>query len=374
MTTAPASALPASAAAGILPTFSGLPGTSGSPADAAAPLGGDPQLSGSHRPAPAWQALADAAAAQQYPLATLYVVATPIGNVADLSWRALHTLGLVDAVACEDTRVSGQLLKRLGLHRPLLTLHEHNELEAAAAIVARLQRGERIAYVSDAGTPAVSDPGARLVAAVRAAGLRVLPLPGASSVSAALSAAGDGAAEGHVFHGFLPSKANARSQALSQALAALQLGAAAPAGKALSLVLFEAPHRIAELCDELARQVPQRTVTLCRELTKQFEQIVSLPAAELPAWLKADADHGRGEFVVVVHAPARQPAAAHDTLAPLAERLLVTLLAELPLKQAAALAAQALDLPRKQLYQRALELKQQAPDPEHGERPDPTED
>jgi 16S rRNA (cytidine1402-2'-O)-methyltransferase len=303
------------------------------------------------------QVLAGAAAGQQYPPATLYVVATPIGNVADLSLRAVQALARADAVACEDTRVSGQLLARLGLHRPLVSLHEHNESQAAAGVVARLQQGERVAYVSDAGTPAVSDPGARLVAAVRAAGLRVLPLPGASSVSAALSAAGDVAGEGHVFLGFLPTKAGARSQALTEALALAT--PATPSGKALSLVLFEAPHRIVDLCDELARQAPQRPVTLCRELTKQFEQIVTGPAAELPAWLQADADHLRGEFVVVVHAAA--PAAApQDGLSPLAERLLVTLLGELPLKQAAALAAQALNLPRKALYQRALVLRQQA--------------
>ncbi len=314
------------------------------------------------RPERLLDAVAQAAAGQQYPPATLYVVATPIGNMADLTLRALHVLGLVDAVACEDTRVSGQLLSRLGLHRPLITLHTHNEAQAAELVVARLQRGERIAYVSDAGTPAISDPGARLVAAVRGAGLRVLPVPGVSSVAAALSAAGDVAAEGFVFYGFVPTKNAARSQALSDALAAAdpaQRNTAAAAGgaRALSLVLFEAPHRITELADELALQVPGRTVTVCRELTKQFEQIVSLPAADLPTWLAADADHRRGEFVLVVHAQPLQ-ARSGDALPAAAERLLGVLLAELPLKQAAALAAQALDLPRKQLYQRALELKQ----------------
>ncbi|MEY4750506.1 MAG: rRNA ((1402)-2-O)-methyltransferase [Pseudomonadota bacterium] len=302
----------------------------------------------------------DAAAGQQYPPATLYVVATPIGNIADLGPRALQALTQADVVACEDTRVSGQLLARLGLHRPLLAVHEHNEAQAAQTIVARLQRGERVAYVSDAGTPAVSDPGARLVAAVRMAGLRVLPLPGASSVAAALSVAGDSLAEGHVFHGFLPTKTQARAQALAQALAAQDAAAAPPAGKPLALVLFEAPHRIAELCEELARQVPNRLVSLCRELTKQFEQIVTQPAADLPGWLAADADHLRGEFVVVVHAPQPRSGGGGQGLPPQAERLLVTLLAELPLKQAAALAAQALDLPRKVLYQRALALRQHA--------------
>jgi 16S rRNA (cytidine1402-2'-O)-methyltransferase len=177
-----------------------------------------------------------------------------------------------------------------------------------------------------------------------------------------LSAAGDVAGEGFVFYGFLPTKNAARAQALSDALAAADpaqrsTAVASGSARALSLVLFEAPHRIAELADELALQVPGRIVTVCRELTKQFEQIVGVAAADLPSWLAADADHRRGEFVLVVHAQPLQ-ARAGDALPAAAERLLSVLLAELPLKQAAALAAQALDLPRKLLYQRALELKQ----------------
>src|SRR5262249_40552608 len=144
---------------------------------------------------------------QQYPASALYVVATPIGNLADLTLRAIHALSLVDAVACEDTRVSAALLRHLGLSKPLLALHEHNEQAAAQGVDARLQRGERVAYVSDAGTPAVSDPGAALVAAVQAAGLRCIPLPGASSAIAALSVAGDVWAHGFRFVGFLPTRA-----------------------------------------------------------------------------------------------------------------------------------------------------------------------
>lgn len=337
----------------MTPTFDSLPACAPTPALSDA---------SSARPEPLVDAVAKAAASQQYPPATLYVVATPIGNVADLTVRALHVLGLVDAVACEDTRVSGQLLSRLGLHRPLVSLHTHNEAQVSEHIVARLQRGERIAYVSDAGTPAISDPGARLVAAVRGAGLRVLPVPGVSSVAAALSAAGDVAGEGFVFYGFLPTKSVARAQALADALAASDPAQRAAAGagsdaRALSLVLFEAPHRIADLADELALQAPGRRVTLCRELTKQFEQIVDLAGADLPAWLAAHADHRRGEFVLVVHAQPPQVRAGL-ALPAAAERLLGVLLAELPLKQAVALAAQALDLPRKTLYQRALDLKQ----------------
>ncbi|TAF81872.1 MAG: 16S rRNA (cytidine(1402)-2'-O)-methyltransferase, partial [Curvibacter sp.] len=170
----------------------------------------------------ALQAAQDAAGSQNHPTATLYVVATPIGNLADISLRALHVLGLVDALACEDTRHTQQLLRAYGLERPgaqLLAVHQHNEAEAAQGVIERLTQGQRVAYVSDAGTPAISDPGARLVAAVRAAGHRVLPLPGASSVVTVLSASGMTGEQGFVFAGFLPAKAVERHSAV-QALAA----------------------------------------------------------------------------------------------------------------------------------------------------------
>lgn len=289
------------------------------------------------------QAAASAAGAQQYPKGALYVVATPIGNLADLSLRALHVLGLVDAVACEDTRVTGALLRHFGIDKPLLALHEHNEAGASQAVVDRLVRGERIAYASDAGTPAVSDPGARLVAAVRAAGHRVLPLPGASSLTAALSAAGDAQSPGFRFVGFLSSRAAERAAQL-RALAA----------EPQTLLLLESPHRIEALAGALAEAVPQRTVTLCRELTKQFEAIDTLAASALPAWLAAEPNRSRGEFVVVVHATA---APAPDRPTDAAERLLRVLLAALPLKQAVALAAEASGAPRNALYERALALK-----------------
>lgn len=285
-----------------------------------------------------------AAGAQQYPKATLYVVATPIGNLADLTLRAVQVLGLVDAVACEDKRVSAGLLRHLGLDKPLIALHEHNEAEAAPALIERLARGERIAYVSDAGTPAVSDPGARLVAAVRAAGHRVLPLPGASAVATALSAAGDALGRGHRFAGFLSSKAAER---------AAQLAALAAEGD--SVVLFEAPHRIEALAAALAAALPARRVTLCRELTKQFESIDTLAGAELPAWLAADEHRRRGEFVLVLHAQAAPQATG--ALPAAAERLLEALLDALPLKQAVALVAEATGAPRNALYDRALALK-----------------
>lgn len=298
------------------------------------------------------QAAAQAAGSQSYPLGALYVVATPIGNLADLTLRAIHVLSLVDAVACEDTRVTAHLLQRLGLHRPLLSVHEHNEEGAARGVVEKLRQGQRVAYVSDAGTPGVSDPGARLVAAVRAAGLSVMPLPGASAVVTALSGAGDTQGDGFRFVGFLPSKAQARAQAI-QALE----------GETASVVVFEAPHRIEALAAAMAEHSPQRTVTVCRELTKQFEQIVTLTAADWPAWLAADADRRRGEFVLVLHGQ-RAQGNTDEALPADLERWLKVLLKELPVKQAAGLAAEASGWPRKALYQQALVWRQNEPDDE----------
>ncbi len=288
----------------------------------------------------ALQAALQAAGPQHYPAGALYVVATPIGNLADVTLRALHVLRIADAIACEDTRHTQQLLRAYGIDgQPLLALHEHNEAEAAQAVAERLQRGERVAYVSDAGTPAVSDPGARLVAACAAAGLRVVPLPGASSVTTALSAAGAVGEGGFVFAGFLPAKSGERASAV-QTLA----------GEARAVVLLEAPHRIAALADALAALGP-RPVTVARELTKQFEQIATLPCAELPAWLAADAQRQRGEFALVLH-PADAAAGAGDE-----DRVLRLLLAELPLKGAVKLAAELTGAPRNALYERALALK-----------------
>lgn len=274
------------------------------------------------------------------------MVATPIGNLADLTLRAVQVLGLVDAVACEDTRVSGALLAHLGLVKPLLALHQHNEQAATQQVLARLARGERVAYVSDAGTPVVSDPGAALVAAAQAAGYATVPLPGASSVLAALSVAGDTQARGFAFVGFLPIKTGERDTALT-ALAQRR-------GEAL--VLFEAPHRIVALAERLAAILPARRLTLGRELTKQFETVATLPAAQLPAWLAAEPHRTRGEFVLVLHAePAAPPAS--DELDAANEHTLRVLLAELPLKQAVALAAAISSASRNTLYARALALR-----------------
>jgi 16S rRNA (cytidine1402-2'-O)-methyltransferase len=290
------------------------------------------------------QAAAAAAGAQQYPAGALYVVATPIGNLADLTLRAVQVLGLVDAVACEDTRVSAGLLNHLGLHKPLIALHEHNEREASARVIERLMRGERVAYVSDAGTPAVSDPGAALVAAVRAAGHRCVPIAGVSSVVAALSVAGDALAGGFAFVGFAPNKATERRAWLS----------AVAARSNESVVFFEAPHRVAALVDALAELMPARRITLARELTKQFEEVATLAAGAAPVWLAADANRSRGEFVFVLHAVAAEEAAALDAAA---ERTLTLLLAELPLKQAVSLASAISGAPRNALYERALALR-----------------
>jgi len=289
------------------------------------------------------QAAQAAAGAQQYPAATLYIVATPIGNLADLSLRAIQVLSLVDAVACEDTRHSRPLLRHLGIDKPMLALHEHNEREASADVLARLAHGERVAYVSDAGTPAVSDPGAALVAAARAAGHRCVPIPGASSALAALSVAGDTHGHGFTFTGFLPPRGAERQSAVKAVMA-----------QAGTQVLFEAPHRIESLCQALGLHGGTRRVTVCRELTKQFEAVSTLPAEELPGWLAADPDRARGEFVLVVHAlpPGQEEdeEGRHDTT-------LQVLLAELPLKQAVSIAATLTGAPRNALYARALQLK-----------------
>jgi len=290
----------------------------------------------------ALQTAREAAAHQHYPQGALYVVATPIGNLADITLRALHVLALVDAVACEDTRHTQHLLRACGIERAgaqLLAVHQHNEAEAAAAVIDHLRHGLRIAYVSDAGTPAVSDPGARLVAAVRAASLPVVPLPGASSVTTLLSAAGMAQDGGFVFAGFLPTKAAERERAVAQL-----------AADARAVVLLEAPHRIEALAAALA-VLGDRPVTFGRELTKQFEEIATVPASDGPAWLAADAHRTRGEFVLVVHGAPVAADAGHD------ERVLRLLLAELPLKTAVRLAADITGRPKNSLYDAALALR-----------------
>lgn len=292
---------------------------------------------------PARAAAQSAAAGQHYPQACLYVVATPIGNLADLSLRALHVLDLVDAIACEDTRHTAGLLQAFGLHKPLLAVHQHNEREAAQQVIARLRRGERVAFVSDAGTPGVSDPGARLCAEVAAQGLRCMPLPGASAVTTLLSVAGLAEGEGRfAFLGFLPAKGAERQRAVL-----------ALADQPLAAVLLESPHRIAALARELA-PLGERRLTIGRELTKQHEQVHTLACGAFADWLAADASHGRGEFALLLHPPLAVDAEAGEGLPASALRTLDLLLAELPLKSAARLCAELTGQPRNALYQAAL--------------------
>jgi len=302
------------------------------------------------------QTAAAVAGLQDYPRGCLYVVATPIGNLADISLRALHALALADAIGCEDTRTSGAFLRHFGLEKPLLALHEHNERGGAAQVCTRLAAGERVAYISDAGTPAVSDPGALLVQLVAAAGYRVMPLPGASSAVTALSVAGDAAADGFTFAGFLASKAQERAADLARLADARR-----------STVIFEAPHRIEALAAAMGEVLgggdTPRRVTVCRELTKQFEQVVTLPVDDFAGWLAADPNHRRGEFVLVLHAAPARPA-QDDALPADAERTLRVLLRELPLKHASAIAAELCGLPRKRLYAQALAWRQDEPSPD----------
>ena len=269
--------------------------------------------------------------------AALYVVPTPLGNLADLTRRAEDILRSVPWVAAEDTRHSGPLLKQLGSQARRLPAHQHNEHEAAARIVARLQAGEAVALISDAGTPGISDPGARIVAAVRAAGCRVIPLPGPCAAITALSASGlpD---EHFLFHGFLPSKAGQRRKAIDELR-----------GHSCALVFYEAPHRVLETVADLATVLGERTLVIARELTKLFESIHSGPLTAALEWLKEDPNRQRGEFVLIVSGA---PARGNDGEG---ERVLKLLLGEgLPVKQAARLAAAISGAAKNALYEHAL--------------------
>lgn len=284
----------------------------------------------------------DEVAQQVYPASTLYVLATPIGNICDISLRALHVLSLVDAIACEDTRNTAHLLQRYGLSKFLLAAHEHNELEAADNMIVRLRAGERIALVSDAGTPAVSDPGARIVDAVIKAGLRVLPLPGPSAAITALSVSGLINDQFH-FVGFLPSKVRQRETILAGLV-----------NIRATLILYEAPHRITETVDALLQAFgPTRQIVLARELTKLFEDVHRCALADAPAWLAADNHHQKGEFVLLIEAAPM----VLDTVAE-GDRVLKILLKELSVKQASALAAHITGQKKNTLYERALMLKE----------------
>ncbi|HET8691979.1 MAG TPA: 16S rRNA (cytidine(1402)-2'-O)-methyltransferase [Steroidobacteraceae bacterium] len=274
----------------------------------------------------------------------LYVVATPIGNIGDISARAREILAGASAVAAEDTRHSGRLLRELGIERPLVSLHEHNERARVAEILARLRAGERIALISDAGTPLVSDPGYLLVSAAAEAGIDVVPVPGPSAVIAALSASGL-PCDRFCFEGFLPARAAARRRRLAEL-----------AAEPRTLVLFEAPHRIAECLADLATALgPARRACVAREITKRFETFYRGRLGELAERAQSDPALARGESVVVVEgAPEAEPSAAR------LDETLAILLRHLPPSAAAAAAASLTGLRRGDAYARALALSRES--------------
>ena len=272
----------------------------------------------------------------------LYVVATPIGNLSDLSLRALEVLRSVDLVAAEDTRVTQKLLQHHRIRTKLMPVHEHNERQSAQRIVTLLREGKSIALVTDAGTPGISDPGMPVVAAARAAGFSVSPVPGANAAVAALSAAGR-AADRFLFCGFLPSRSAMRRKELERLRDLPFL-----------LVIYEAPHRVPETLADLREVLgAEREITIAREMTKQFETFHTCVLGEAEQWVAADANRGRGEFVLLVAGATTVP----DVQEASGEHALRVLLGELPLKQAVALAAAVSGARRNRLYQLALALK-----------------
>ena len=275
---------------------------------------------------------------------SLYVVATPMGNLADITLRALDVLKRADAIAAEDTRVTARLLQHYGLGAPLIALHEHNERRAAERILQVLAQGGCVALVTDAGTPGISDPGAVAVCMVREAGYPVVPVPGANAAICALSASGR-AVPHFLFYGFLPQRGGARRGALEELKALPHL-----------LVFYEAPHRVlASVSDMAAVLGGARTITIARELTKLFETIHTCELSEASTWLAADANRVKGEFVLLVSG-----AEAEVTQPQAAQPVLEILLRELPLKQAVKLAAQITGVAKNDVYELALQLRDTA--------------
>ena len=272
---------------------------------------------------------------------TLFVVATPIGNLQDMSPRALQVLKDVRLIAAEDTRHSARLMQHFGIDTPMTACHDHNERGKGERLVERLLAGDDVALISDAGTPLISDPGYHLVRQAREAGVRVSPVPGACALIAALSAAGM-PSDRFAFEGFLPAKAHGRRQRL-QALAA----------EDRTWMVYEAPHRLLECLQDMQQMLgDERRVLLARELTKTFETLRAAPLGELVAWVAADSDQQRGECVLVVEGA---PAPEADAVSDEALRVLDLLLAELPLKRAAKLASEITGVRKNLLYQIALE-------------------
>jgi 16S rRNA (cytidine1402-2'-O)-methyltransferase len=280
--------------------------------------------------------------AQSSTMGTLYVVATPIGNLDDITARALRVLREVSLIAAEDTRHSARLMQHFGIGTPLAACHEHNEREQGSHFIARLLSGADVALISDAGTPLISDPGYHLVRNARAAGVRVVPVPGPSALITALSAAGL-PSDRFIFEGFLPAKTAGRRARLEQVKE-----------EPRTLIFYEAPHRILECLQDMQLVFgDQRPALLARELTKTFETLKGLPLAELAAWVGADSNQQRGECVVLV--AGWQAPEGDDALSVEALRVLDLLLQDLPLKRAAALAAEITGVRKNLLYQTALD-------------------
>lgn len=276
-------------------------------------------------------------------IGTLYVVATPIGNLGDITLRALETLKMVNMIAAEDTRHTGGLLSHFGIVNKLISVHEHNERQSAEKLLTQLTAGENIALVTDAGTPGISDPGAIVIKIVREAGIKVVPIPGVSAVITALSASGI-AQNGFLFVGFLPASGAARRKVLDELKIQTQ-----------TLVFYEAPHRIVESVIDMANVFGgNRRITFARELTKTFETIYGCDLNQAGAWLKSDTNQQRGEFVVLIEAEIFKPA---EGLSDEVIRILKLLLADLPLKQAVKLAVQITNNKKNDLYELALTFK-----------------
>ncbi len=274
---------------------------------------------------------------------TLYVVATPIGNLQDISLRALEVLKSVDSIAAEDTRHTSHLLSHFAIQKKLIAVHEHNEQKSAQLLLERIQAGESIALVSDAGTPGISDPGAIVVDLLRKAGVNVVPIPGASAVITALSAAGI-TENGFLFYGFLPASGSQRRKTLEFLK-----------GYMTTLVFYEAPHRILECIEDLTSVLGgERRLTIARELTKTYETFHRCALQEAKMWLESDLNQQRGEFVLLVEAaePVATAAISDDD-----ERVLRLLLADLPLKQAVKLATEITGVKKNILYEFALKIK-----------------
>ena len=286
---------------------------------------------------------------QDLPAGTLYMVATPIGNLGDITLRALHVLNAMDGIACEDTRHSAALLKQFGIHKKCLALHAHNELEGAQTIIKRLANNERWAYISDAGTPGISDPGARLVEQAQKANIKIVPVPGPSAVSCAISVSGsvmldsDGKFQ---FLGFWPHKNKEREAILQDIIHSKKTS-----------IFFESPHHIKETLLMIASVLESdRQVFICRELTKKFEQLVSIRACEIASWVENN-DLLKGEFIILVSG--RQANADEAPERASLSRLAQALTPYLGSKEIATVLSGALDIPKKEAYQIALDAKQE---------------